>query len=101
MIINNSSIKGTANLYAQQNKALEIAKKPKEKKVSSKPTKAAEVTLSVEAKELAKATQTENNQRLEHLAKLKSEIKAGTYRPDAEEIAESMLKRFWGGNRED
>ncbi len=102
MIINKNSINSAAHLYLQQSKALETKKKSSEtKKKAPESIKAAEVSLSPEAKELAKATQSENKAKLEKLASLKSQIQAGTYKPKAEEIADSILRQFWGVNQED
>lgn len=102
MIINNNSINSAAHLYLQQSKALEANKKmSKTEKKAPESTKAAEVSLSAEAKELARATQNENNAKSEKLASLKSQIQTGTYKPKAEEIAESIFRHFWGANQED
>ncbi len=101
MIINNSSIGNAAHLYAQQNKLLESNRKVTENKSSIKNSKAAEVSLSAEAKELAKAASMQSGEKTEKLAKLKAEIKAGTYKPEAADIADSMLRHIWGGNPED
>lgn len=102
MNVNKKSISGAAHLYAKQSRAIEVNRKTVDKDVKRvKTTKAAEVSLSAEAKELAKTTQVENSKRHEQLSNLKAQIKAGTYQPKAEDVAESILRHFMGADYED
>ncbi|MDD4693234.1 MAG: flagellar biosynthesis anti-sigma factor FlgM [Firmicutes bacterium] len=97
MKINNGQINSAAHLYEKQQKAIEVNKKAELNDIKkTKNNKADEVIISKEAKELAKVSQLSQTQQEERLASLKAQIKAGTYQPKTEDIAESIIKRFFG-----
>ncbi|MDD2430595.1 MAG: flagellar biosynthesis anti-sigma factor FlgM [Bacillota bacterium] len=97
MKINNRQINSAAHLYEKQQKAIEVNKKAELNDIKkTKNNKADEVIISKEAKELAKVSQLSQTQQEERLASLKAQIKAGTYQPKTEDIAESIIKRFFG-----
>jgi negative regulator of flagellin synthesis FlgM len=97
MKINNGHINNAAQLYQKQHKAIEKANKKLELgEITSKGSKADEVIISKEAKELAKTSQIGQPQQEEKLASLKAQIEAGTYQPKTEDIAESIIKHFFG-----
>lgn len=94
MKINNTNIGNAAQLYKAQQEAIEKSNKKVELgEEASKSKKTDEVILSKEAKELAKSSQSE---REEKLARLKAEIQAGTYQPELEDIADSIIKHLFG-----
>lgn len=97
MKINNGQINSAAHLYEKQQKAIEVNKKAELNDIKkTENNKADEVIISKEAKELAKVSQLSQTQQEERLASLKAQIKAGTYQPKTEDIAESIIKRFFG-----